>query len=1189
MKAYTEPLRELSEYVAVEKALLTGAMPAASKGRLTPVQATGCMDSQKSHFVAGLMEQFPVRLIVTYSDLKAKELCEDFRLYDPKTMLYPAKDIIFYSADIHGNTIVKERLSVLKRLLSGEPVTIVTSIDGGLDRLLPLSAIRESVLHITETDTLDMDELVKQLIEIGYERQVQVSIPGEFAVRGGILDIFPLTEEAPVRIELFGDEIDSIRMFDVDSQRSIERIPEISITPATEYSLTEQELADGIARLRKEAEQTERALRAQAKNEEAMRVRRTAEEFLENLEYCKGHAGLDAYIKFFREDTVSFFDYFDEHALIILDEPSRLAEKGEASATEFRESMSGRLEKGYILPSQADVIFDYKSLLAGFAKKTTLMLSTMDYRFPLLPPKVKYDIAVKSVNPYNSSFELLVKDLTAWKKKGYRTIVLTSSGTRAARLAEDLREYELPAFFSDNKDRVLTPGEIMVAQGNLRRGFEYPFLKFVVLSESDIFGAEKKPKKKKHTYDGQKIQSFHELTYGDYVVHESHGLGIYRGIEKIEVEKVTKDYIKIEYGDGGILYIPATGLDVIQKYASADAAKKPKLNKMNSTEWKNTKTRVRHAVREMAQELVRLYAHRQAQSGHAFCADTVWQKEFEELFPYEETEDQLRAIEDTKRDMESTKIMDRLICGDVGYGKTEVAIRAAFKAVSDGKQVVVLVPTTILAQQHYNTFLNRMMDFPVSVGMLSRFRTPAQQKKVLEGLKKGSIDIVIGTHRVLSADVQFKDLGLLIVDEEQRFGVAHKEKIKQMKESIDVLTLTATPIPRTLHMSLAGIRDMSVLEEPPVDRLPIQTFVMEHNDEIIREAINRELARGGQVYYVFNRVQGIDEMAAQISRLVPEAEVAYAHGQMSERQLEKIMYEFINGEIDVLVSTTIIETGLDISNVNTMIIDDADRMGLSQLYQLRGRVGRSNRTSYAFLMYKRDKMLKEVAEKRLQAIREFTELGSGFKIAMRDLEIRGAGNLLGAEQSGHMEAVGYDLYCKMLNEEVKNIKGEIKEEETFETVMDLEVDAFIPATYIKNEMQKLDMYKRVAAIESEEELADMQEELVDRFGDIPPAFDNLLQIALLKAMCHTVYVSALTQKGDTVRLTMYPKARLKTELLPEFLERHKNELKFVREAVPYFEYRLPQKKKPMTPKAEADRMFELLRTFLNEFAELKDA
>ncbi|MBE5950815.1 MAG: transcription-repair coupling factor [Lachnospiraceae bacterium] len=1180
MKAYLEPLQEISEYLEIEKELLLG--------KKLPVHITGCIDSQKCHLIAGLAKHFPIRLIITENDLKAQELCEEYRLYDTGVLRYPAKDVIFYSADIHGNVIVKERLRVIKKLLSGEPVTVVTSMDGGIDRLRPLAEIQKQIISLAVGDVIEIDELLKKLVALGYERQGQVEIPGEFAVRGGIIDVFPLTEEAPVRIELFDDEIDTIRVFDVGSQRTVENIDEITVFPATEYILTEQELARGKEKLLAEAKLAETAFRKEMQNEEAARVRRTTEEFLDNLSYCQGRAALDSYVGSFFEETVSFFDYFGDDALIVLDEPSRVKEKAETTATEFRESMTGRLEKGYILPSQAEVIYPYSVLLGMLAKKHTLMLSTLDYHFDLLEAKVKYDIPAKMVSPYNSNFELLVKDLGAWKKKGYRTVVVTSSGTRAARLAEDLRGYELPAFFSEEKERVVGHGEIMVTQGNLRRGFEYPAIKFVMISESDIFGAEKKRKKKTQNYDGQKINSFTELSYGDYVVHENQGLGIYRGIEKIEVDKIAKDYIKIEYGDGGVLYIPATGLDVIQKYASADAAKKPKLNRMNSVEWKNTKTRVRHAVKEMAGELVRLYAHRQEQNGFAFDADSVWQKEFEELFPYEETDDQLRAIEDTKRDMESRKIMDRLICGDVGYGKTEIAIRAAFKAVENGKQVVVLVPTTILAQQHYNTFVSRMINYPVTVGMLSRFRTPAQQKQVLDGLSKGKVDIVIGTHRVLSKDVTFKNLGLLIVDEEQRFGVAHKEKIKQMKENIDVLTLTATPIPRTLHMSLAGIRDMSVLEEPPVDRLPIQTFVMEHNDEIIKEAIHRELLRGGQVYYVFNRVHGIEETASHVARLVPEANVSYAHGQMSERQLEKIMYEFINGEIDVLISTTIIETGLDISNANTMIIDDADRMGLSQLYQLRGRVGRSSRTSYAFLMYKRDKMLKEVAEKRLQAIRQFTELGSGFKIAMRDLEIRGAGNLLGAEQSGHMEAVGYDLYCKMLNEAVKNLKGEVREEDSFETVIDLDVDAYIPATYIRNEVQKLDMYKRVAEITSEEEKMDLTDELVDRFGDLPNATVNLLQIASIKAMCHDAYISALTQQGEELKLLLYPRAKIKTELLQGFLEERKTYLKFVMEAVPYFVYRLPKKKKPMTLSAEANQLFQLIKDFLTEFSELKE-
>ena len=603
----------------------------------------------------------------------------------------------------------------------------------------------------------------------------------------------------------------------------------------------------------------------------------------------------------------------------------------------------------------------------------------------------------------------------------------------------------------------------------------------------------------------------------------------------------------------------ATQLDLIQKYADSDS-KKPKLNKLNSQEWQKTKAKVRTAVKDVAKELVELYAARQEKKGYQYGEDTVWQKEFEELFPYEETQDQLLAIEATKKDMESRRIMDRLVCGDVGYGKTEIALRAAFKAIQDGKQVVYLVPTTILAQQHYNTFIQRMKEFPVRVDLLSRFRSPAQVKKTLEDLKRGLVDVVIGTHRVLSKDVQFKSLGLLIIDEEQRFGVTHKEKIKQLKENIDVLTLTATPIPRTLHMSLAGIRDMSVLEEPPVDRVPIQTYVMEYNDEMVREAINRELARNGQVYYVYNRVQNIEEVADHVASLVKNATVVFAHGQMRERQLEQIMLDFVNGEIDVLVSTTIIETGLDIPNANTIIIHDADHMGLSQLYQLRGRVGRSSRTSYAFLMYRRDKMLKEEAQKRLEAIREFTELGSGIKIAMRDLEIRGAGNVLGAEQHGHMEAVGYDLYCKLLNQAVLALRGKRTEEEEFETVVECDIDAYIPSSYIKNEYQKLDVYKRISAIESEDEYMDMQDELIDRFGDLPRAVENLLKIASLKALAHQAYVTEVIINQQEVRIEMFPKAKLKAEMIPELVSSYQGSLKVQMGETPGFFYQERGKK-----------------------------
>lgn len=1152
MNTFTQPLFELKEFAQVRKNLEAGQ---------TPVYVTGCIDSQKCHFIYGLSEQARYRVIVTYNETKAKEIYDDFKLYDKNVYLYPAKDIIFFSADIHGNAIIQNRIKILKRLMEGLDTTIITTIDGGMDRILPLEYLKNKVITLTEAQALDFSKLQKQLVDLGYDRQGQVEGPGQYAVRGGILDIFPLTEETPFRIELWGDEIDTIKTFDVANQRSIERVEEIKIYPAAEFILNSDQIVRGLKKIRDEQKEYVKTLREENRQEAASRIQNIVEEFAENLESFIGSVNIDSYVKYFYNDTVSLFDYFgSEDAVFFIDEPTRIQEKGEAVETEFREGMIGRIEKGYILPGQMDAIYSYKELLAKINSKATVLLSMMEHKVGLFAPKHHYDFTIKSINPYNNNFEILVKDLEQWKKNGYRVILLSGSRTRANRLSEDLREYDLNAFYSDNMERIVQSGEIMIMYGSLHRGFEYPAIKLVIISDSDIFGAEKKKKRKKKEYEGSKINSFTDLNIGDYVVHENHGIGKYLGIEKIVVDKVTKDYMKIQYADGGILYILATGLDVIQKHSGGDA-KKPKLNKLNSPEWKHTKQRVRSAVRDVAKDLIQLYAKRQEKQGYQFQPDTVWQQEFEEMFPYEETDDQLTAIEATKRDMESTKIMDRLICGDVGYGKTEIAIRAAFKAVADGKQVVLLVPTTILAQQHYNTFVQRMMDFPISIDMLSRFRTAAETKKIKERLKAGTLDIVIGTHKVLGKDMVYKNLGLLIVDEEQRFGVAHKEKIKTLKENIDVLTLTATPIPRTLHMSLIGIRDMSVLEEPPVDRHPIQTYVLEHNEEIIREAIHRELARGGQVYYVYNRVNGIDEVANMVAKLVPEANVAFAHGQMKERELENIMFDFINGEIDVLVSTTIIETGLDISNANTMIIDDADRLGLSQLYQLRGRVGRSNRTSFAFLMYKRDKMLKEVAEKRLQAIKEFTELGSGFKIAMKDLEIRGAGNLLGAEQSGHMESVGYDLYCKMLNEAVKSMKGEVMEEDNFETTIDMDIDAYIPSTYITNEYQKLDMYKRIAQIHTEDEFLDLQEELMDRFGELPNSVNNLLNIALIKARCHEVYITNFVQKGNSIKMVLYQKARINAEDIPALLEKYKPNLKITMEANPYFTYTLQPPKK----------------------------
>lgn len=1114
MKALLAPLAELADYEEIRKNRTK------ENGM---IQISGCVNTQKIHLLSGIGSGCGYKLVVFSNEEKAKKAYEEYLLFGEETYLYPARDLLFYYADIKGKTLTNRRMEVLRAIAEKkkeEPVTVITTMDAFLDGIISPDEIQKNRIHITGEDTVDLTKLEQDLTALGYERESQIEAPGQFAVRGGIIDVFPLAEEMPVRIELWGDEIDSIRMFDAKSQRSIENISEITIYPASEN--------------------------------------------------CFGNNGLVSFLKYFPENET----------LLFYDEPHRLQETAETVEAEYTESLKNRADAGMKEEGEEELrVFQTKDIISEMNRYSGIGLTTLESKCGLFKVRSVYTVQAKGVNPYNNSFELLTRDLKRLKRNGYRVVLLSGSRTRAKRLAEDLRDYDLSSFYSEDMQREVKPGEIMAAYGYASEGYEYPMLKFVVISESDIFGRKKKKKKRKK-YEGQRIQDFAELKPGDYVVHENHGIGVYKGIEKIEVEKIVKDYMKIVYAEGGVLYIPVAQMDLIQKYAGADA-KKPRLNKLGTIQWGKTKSQVKKAVQIVAKDLVELYAVRQQSEGFVYGPDTVWQKEFEEMFPFEETDDQLQAIEDTKHDMESKKIMDRLICGDVGYGKTEIAIRAAFKAVQEGKQVVCLVPTTILAQQHYNTFVQRLKEFPVRIDLLCRFRSAAEQKKTIEDTKKGFVDILVGTHRVLSKDVVFKDLGLLIIDEEQRFGVTHKEKIKKLKENIDVLTLTATPIPRTLHMSLIGIRDMSVLEEAPNERMPIQTYVMEYNDEMVREAITRELARDGQVYYVYNRVNDIADVAGRIQSLVPDANVAFAHGQMKERELEDIMYDFINGDIDVLVSTTIIETGLDIPNANTMIIQDADRFGLSQLYQLRGRVGRSNRMAYAFLLYQRDKLLKEVAEKRLSAIREFTDLGSGIKIAMRDLEIRGAGNLLGEAQSGHMEAVGYDLYCKMLNEAVRQLKGG-PEAETFTTLIDLNVDAYIPEYYIKNEYQKLDIYKRIAAIESEEELEDMTEELIDRFGDIPKKVQQLLVIASLKSLAHLVYVTAIEQKGEEIRFTMYEKAKIDPSGIPKFLDSYKNDLIFRAEEPPYFLYC----RKGRNKKSNTENVLDTVRRILEDLKKL---
>uniref|UniRef100_UPI004055B0C8 transcription-repair coupling factor n=1 Tax=Agathobacter sp. TaxID=2021311 RepID=UPI004055B0C8 len=1148
MKTFVKPLEELSGF---------SDMLASIEKETGLISVTGCMDAQKPHMMYALGREKRNRVIVTFHEQRAKELYEEFLFFDKDAVYYPAKDILFYQSDIRGSILTSERMKAFQAIYEKESVTLITTFDALMNTQAPPQRLRDNVRKFTQGDEISLEEVTSALIRMGYEKEHQVETRGQFALRGGILDVYPLTEENPVRIEMWGDEIDTIRTFDTASQKSVENIESIVIYPACELVLSEEEKQEGIMRMLKEAEKTSAKLRKEMKTEEAYRMLSSAKEKAEEWGELSIYAGMDAYLSYFCAEKKSLLDYFaPKETVLFFDELSRCVERGKQTEMEFSESMKHRLEKGYILPGQMKELFTQKEIMAKCNKFSSVSVGALDAKAHGLKQYKVFGVHVKSVNAYNNSFELLVKDLKNYKKNHYKVILLSGSKTRAKRLADDLLLEGLNSFYTEDYGHELLAGQIMVCYGKVHRGYEYPILQFAVITETDIFGQEKKKKKKRHRmYEGEKIQSFTDLSIGDYVVHENHGLGIYRGIEKIEVDQKVKDYIKIEYAQTSTLYILATQLELIQKYAGKEA-KAPKLNRLGSKEWTKTKNKVRGAVKEIAADLVELYALREKKNGFVYGPDTVWQKEFEELFPFEETYDQEMAIEDTKRDMESSKIMDRLICGDVGYGKTEIAIRAAFKAVQEGKQVAYLVPTTILAQQIYNTFSQRMMDFPVRVDLMCRFRSAAEQKKTVEGLKKGQVDIVVGTHRILSKDVEFKDLGLLVIDEEQRFGVTHKEKLKQLKTNVDVLTLTATPIPRTLHMSLIGIRDMSVLEEPPMDRLPIQTYVMEYNEEMVREAVNRELARDGQVFYVYNKVKDIDEVTDRIQALVPNASVAYAHGQMKESELEKIMYSFINGEIDVLVSTTIIETGLDISNVNTMIIHDADNMGLSQLYQLRGRVGRSNRTAYAFLMYRRNKMLKEVAEKRLAAMKEYSELGSGFKIAMRDLEIRGAGNLLGAQQSGHMEAVGYDLYCKMLSEAVREAKGDVVEEK-FETSVDIVTNAFIPNTYIANEMQKLDIYKRIAGMETQDEVEEMLEELIDRFGEPPKSVQNLLMIARLKAKAHGIYMKEVVQKGQELRLVMYEKAKIHAQRIPDVIKANEPFLSFVADVGnPYFVYRL---------------------------------
>jgi len=1102
MNFLVNPLLELSEY--------SGIINSISDSR--SVVITGLANSQKAHIAYSICQHSGKRgIYIAFDEFEARKLYEDFYLFLGEDVLFfPLKEITLHDVEAKSRDNDFKRLEILKRIKEGDYRLIVVSVDSLLHKLIPPGLFAESIIELEVGNRIDLLSMQKKLIAMGYERVAVVENKGQFAVRGGIIDIFSVDYNMAVRIELFDDEIDSIREFDPDSQRSVEQLKRIKIIPAREVIYSEDKREAIINSIKTDMNEV---LKRAGKEYKAL-IRENITADIGKLQDNYYFEGIDRYINYIINEPSTLVDY-DDDCLVFADESGKLKNRVENIIFEWQESCNVLMEKGKLLPGSFNAKLHYEDIGKIFVRRNIVYLNTFLTGSSNIYNAERYDIASKATGSYLNHMDLLVNDIKSWKERKYRILVLTGNRVKAEKLKVSLEDEGVEAVFKESHPDEILPGQVVLTPGSLNNGFEYPKLGLVIVSDKEVFGKERKHRKASGKNKGSKINIFTELNVGDFVVHQSHGIGQYVGIQQLNVDNVRRDYLKIRYHDGDYLYIPTNQLDLIQKYIGSEG-KEPKLHKLNGTDWAKTKSRVKESLKEIAGELVKLYAKRQATKGYAFSKDTVWQKQFEDSFPYDETDDQLKCIEEVKQDMEVEKPMDRLLCGDVGYGKTEVAIRAIFKAVMDGKQVAYLVPTTILAQQHYNNFVERMKDFPVTVDVISRFRKQADQKKILKNVKDGTIDVLVGTHRLLQKDLNFKNLGLLVIDEEQRFGVAHKEKIKNIAPNIDVLTLTATPIPRTLNMSLVGIRDISIIEDPPEERQPVETFVMEYNAEIIRDAIRREISRSGQIFYLYNRVDSILKKAAELQVLVPDARIAVGHGQMDEKELEDIIYDFINGNYDILVCTTIIESGLDMPNVNTIIIEDADRMGLAQLYQLRGRVGRSNRLAYAYITYKKDKILSEIAEKRLRAIREFTDLGSGFKIAMRDLEIRGAGNLLGAQQSGQMESVGYDMYCRLLDEAVMELKGESPDINDQEITIDINISAYIDNDYIGVENQKIDMYKKIASITSEEDIAEIEDELIDRYGNIPKYVSNLLKIAHIKSLAKECGFSSITQKNESV-------------------------------------------------------------------------
>ena len=1096
MKQFLTLMDGMVEYRQMKEALQQGRVP---------VSVSGVSASHKTHIIASLAAQLekPALVIVPDESTAIRFTADLSVLLGERVLHFPARDYVLLDVDGASGEFEHQRLGVLSELLQGTARVVVASAESACERTIPKETLKDSILTIDMDGSYDQEQVVKKLVAMGYQYRDQVEGICQFARRGGILDIFPPDRSEPVRIEFWDDEIDTMSTFQVDTQRRQDSIEQVTIPPAREVLYqSPQKLADLL-----------RQQMAAQKGKAGVQVKEHLQRDIERLEGGLNPVSIDRYLPILYQPQ-TIFDYFEADALAFLCEPVSCKENFANAMAQHHEDVKMLMEQGILFRGCSVYYDDFTELCRKFCRCQSVMMDTFTRSLSDVPVRELVQLSASQLSTWSGEYAILKDDIEDYMKTGFCCVIFAGTPRGAQALTEDLQKDFSAQLVRDVPS--IDPGRIYVLEGTLSAGMEYPQLKLAVISHAKTGSSRKKPAKAKKGG----IKNISDLNVGDYVVHVSHGIGIFEGIVKRDIHGVVKDYIKIRYAGSDMLFVPVTQLDLVTKYIGGKEDSVVKLNKLNSAEWAKTRARVKKAVKDMANELIKLYAKREAAQGYAFGPDTDWQNDFERRFPYDETDDQLRCIQEIKDDMEKPSPMDRLLCGDVGFGKTEVAIRAAFKCVMDGKQCAVLVPTTILAWQHYQTFRKRMEGFPVKVDILSRFRTPREQGQVLEELRRGQVDIVVGTHRLVQKDVKFKDLGLCIIDEEQRFGVKHKESFKEMRNNVDVLTLSATPIPRTLNMAMSGIRDMSTIEEAPQDRQPVQTYVMEHDWGILVQAISKELRRGGQVFYLHNRVDTIDRCAATIQQFLPDATVVVAHGKMSEEQLSKVWKRLLDHEIDILVCTTIIETGVDVSNCNTLIIEDADRLGLSQLYQIRGRVGRSSRRAFAYLTVTKGKALTDVATKRLEAIREFTTFGSGFRIAMRDLEIRGAGNILGAQQHGHMEAVGYEMYLKMLSEAVAVAKGEKPEVQNTECLVDIRIGAHIPEDYIESLPQRIDIYKKIASVENEKDASDIIDELIDRFGTPPEAVKGLVDVSLLRNMAAGLGIREISQRTDS--LLFYP-------------------------------------------------------------------